>query len=213
MKRLRVFGGALVAALVAALPTSTVAATAQATQDIRDIRGPIPIPYWWRWWAVAGGAVLLLALGYGIVRWVVHRRRARRKSPAEIALERIELAQSTLSSARPAGLSAELSDAVRVYIEARFGLSAAHRTTEEFIHDLLDEASPVAAHRDELGEFLSSCDLAKFARFALSPGQMQRMCDTARAFVEATDKAVVPAGDSSRPAPQVPLATAEEVGS
>ena len=129
------------------------------------------------------------------------------------ALERIELSRSTLSSATPAGQSAEHSDAVRLYIEARFGLFAAHRTTEEFVHDLLDQASPVTAHRDELGEFLSWCDLAKFARFALSPSQMQRMCDAARAFVEATDQAPVPAAPSSDAGRGMPLSTAPEVGS
>jgi hypothetical protein len=72
-------------------------------------------------------------------------------------------------------------------VQARFELRAPHRTTEEFLHELLSaRESPVAAHSASLGEFLAACDLAKFARFAIDPEHMLAMIDAAESFVRAT---------------------------
>ena len=50
------------------------AAPAAMTQDIRDIRGPKPIPSPWLWPAWLAGGLALTALGYAARRW--NRRRA-----------------------------------------------------------------------------------------------------------------------------------------
>jgi hypothetical protein len=66
---------------------------------------------------------------------------------------------------------------------------AAHRTTNEFLHDLVDlPDSPLAAHRETLAEFLHHCDLAKFARWSLTVPQMEAMLASASAFVIAIGK-------------------------
>jgi hypothetical protein len=161
--------------------------------DIRDIRGPIAIPYWWIPYAIGAGVLLAVLLGYLGYRLICRHRLERAKSAAEIALQRIERARAALNALTSAEFSAEVSNAVRVYIEARFALLAAHRTTEEFLRDLLGaEASPIATHRDTLEDFLSWCDLAKFARLALTPSHADAMVDAARRFVEST--ATPPAG-------------------
>jgi hypothetical protein len=173
----------IVTSLAAAAPTLPPAA-----QDIRDIRGPIAIPSVWPvLLMVAGGILLLAALG-AATYWLVRRiRKIRTKTVDELALERLERARALARDGRVAELAVELSDAVCEYVEARFQLRAAYRTTEEFLHDLLTmKGSPVAAHRDRLGEFLGACDLAKFARFALDVEQMQAMIDAAQAFVKST---------------------------
>jgi hypothetical protein len=177
--------------------------------DIRDIRGPITIPTLWPWLLLAAGAVtLFLALG-AATYWLVRRlRRGRVKSAAELALERLERARRLARSGNAAELSAEASDAVRQYIETRFALRAAHRTTEEFLHDLLDGGpSPIAPHRQPLAEFLGACDLAKFARFEISVERMGAMIDTAQAFVRATS--APPAAESGQPS--TALAATQEV--
>lgn len=156
-------------------------------EDIVDIRGPIAIPYWWIPYAVGVAVVVLLLLAWLAVRAIVRRRRARALSASEIALRRIERARALLATGSSAEFSAEVSDAVRAYIEARFALRASHRTTEEFLHELLAaEASPICAHRDALADFLSLCDLAKFARLVLDPSHADSMIDSARRFVQTT---------------------------
>jgi hypothetical protein len=159
-----------------------------AQPDIHDIRGPIDIPAVWPVLLVIVAAVVGAALLGLAIFWIVRRlRRGHVKTAAELAIERLERARDLAQEGRAAELAAELSDAVRVYIEARFELRAAHRTTEEFLHELLANAkSPVAAHRDTLGEFLGACDLAKFARFALGVERMKAMIDAAIVFVHAT---------------------------
>ena len=175
--------------------------------DIRDIRGLIHIPSLWPWLLVgAGAAVLLAALGAAIYWLVRHLRRGRIKSAAELAIERLERARALAREGNAAGLAAEASDAVREYIEARFPLRAAHRTTEEFLRDLLEPgAGPTAPHRESLGDFLGACDLAKFARFDLRVERMGAMIDAAETFVRAT---AAPPSDTGA-APATGLSTQE----
>ena len=181
------------AALAAVAP-----AAPGAQSDIRDIRGPIAIPTVWpTLLLIAGAAALAVLLGVGVY-WLVKRlRKARIKTPAEIALERLARARAIARQGRATELSAELSDAVREYIQARFELRAPHRTTEEFLHELLStRRTPIAAHREALGEFLGACDLAKFARFAIDVEHMNAMLDAAESFVRATDAPTAPASSN-----------------
>ncbi len=155
--------------------------------DIRDIRGPIDIVPAWLWpAAIAAGLLLLAAAAWAFVRW---RRRPAASvatpSAEDVALARLERARSLMEPGRAREFGGAVSDAVRQYVEARFGLRAARRTTEEFIGDLLRERAPaLAEHRDLLSDFLSHCDLAKFARLPLGPDEMEAMLGSARRFVE-----------------------------
>ncbi len=158
-----------------------VAQTAAASEDIRDIHGPISIPYGWRW----------------------YRRHAaeRAKLPHEIALERLEKARALMTEPQAREYSFAVSEVTRRYIEARFHERAARRTTEEFLHDLLARTdTPLAAYREQLEDVLHHCDLAKFARWQLSVPDMEAMHASARAFILETrpvaDAAKAPAAGS-----------------
>jgi hypothetical protein len=84
-----------------------------------------------------------------------------------------------------------VSDIVRGYVEARFNVHATQRTTPEFLRDCLTQVGPaLQAHEQSLSEFLKFCDLAKFARWSLSGGEMQGLLASARHFVESTGKNV-----------------------
>jgi hypothetical protein len=100
--------------------------------------------------------------------------------------------------------------AIPYYIEARFSLLAANRTTEEFLHDLLDAAAtPIARHRDALEDFLSWCDLAKFARLALTPERADSIVLAARRFVEDTRAPVPDATKGSKTVGRTHIETSE----
>jgi hypothetical protein len=171
-------------------------ATSQPTldQDIRDIRPPYHIPLGWLWLAWVGGGLALAALGYGAWRWR-HRLGLRVKLPYEIALEQLEAARRLMQPEQARAFSIAVSEIVRDYIETGFEVRAAHRTTEEFLRELVTQPdSPLVAHQPMLVDFLRHCDLAKFARWILSVPQMEAMLQSAAHFIVATGK---PVGDIS----------------
>ena len=170
-------------------------------EDIRDIRGPkhIPSPWLWPLW-LAGGAALA-ALLYAAWRWNQRRALIAALLPYEIALAKLEAARALMQPENAREFSITVSEIVRQYIEVRFQVWAARRTTEEFLHDLIDPSDvSLAHHRDLLADFLRHCDLAKFARWVLSAEEMETMLQSARSFVLTTGKL---------PAPTIPSAAAQ----
>lgn len=174
----------------AATTTSGVAAPSPTPADIRDIHGPVPIPIAWLLPAlVVGGLILAALVGLLLRRW--WRRRARRVPPPRpadvIALERLEAARALLDPAHAREFCFAVSEAVRLYVEDRFALRAARRTTEEFLGDLVRAPSPaLRAHADGLAEFLRSSDLVKFARAPLARDEMEGLHANAVRFVRET---------------------------
>ena len=170
--------------LAAASAFALTQAPAAAAEDIRDIRGPISIPYPWLWAAYVAGAIVLAAALYGGWRWYRRRAKERAKTPAELALDRLEQARALMTEETAREYSFAVSEITRRYIEQRFRERAARRTTEEFLHDLLERSdTALAAHRDALEDFLEHCDLAKFARWQLAVADMEAMHGSARAFI------------------------------
>ncbi len=170
-------------------PASAASVPAGAVEDIRDIRGPKFIFPPWFLPAVFAGAALLGLSAYGIWRWLRRRRRPRALLPFEIALQRLEEMRALMQPSEAREFSIAVSDVVRRYIEERFGVTATHRTTEEFLHDLLESShAPLARHRALLAEFLQQCDLVKFAGMSLTLQNMESLHHSARAFVLETAK-------------------------
>ena len=161
------------------------------TEDIRDIRGPKPVPSSWLWPLWLAGGAALAALLYA--RWLWNRRRALAAAllPYEIALARLEEARALMQPKNAREFSIAVSEIVRQYIEQRFRVWAARRTTEEFLHDLLEPSDALlTSHRSLLAEFLRHCDLAKFARWILSSEEMDTMLESACRFVRETGQAI-----------------------
>jgi len=194
----RSFAGGLLAALLggtaafaqAPAVSSTAAnvtAPSPAAADIRDIRGPEPIAAPWLWAICATTGVLLTSGAYFAWRWNQRRRLTAVKLPYEMALERLEVARALMRPNSVRLFSISVSDIVRLYIEQRFQVRAAHRTTEEFLYDLLVPSDALlASQRSLLAGFLSHCDLAKFGGWALSAQDMEGMYRCARAFILTT---------------------------
>jgi hypothetical protein len=168
---------------------SAPAADASAADDIRDIRGPrhiFPLGLLLAWLAV--GAVLAIG-AYAAWRWSRRPPPPRKLQLFEIALQRIEESRSLMQPSSVREFSIAISDIVRGYIEDGFDITATHRTTEEFLHDLLDSSNAaLAAHRNLLEEFLSRCDEAKFAGAGLSMAIMESLHRSARSFVIESSK-------------------------
>jgi hypothetical protein len=93
-----------------------------------------------------------------------------------------------------------VSDTVRQYLEERFQFHAPERTTEEFLHELKATDLLLPQQKESLGEFLSVCDMVKFARY--EPGQPE---------LQALHESAIRLIDETEPQPAPPETTAQAV--
>jgi hypothetical protein len=142
------------------------------------------------WWilpaaAVAGGIAGL---------WLYFRRKksiaAVRifKSAHEIAYARLQslIRQDLVKAGKVKEFYEAISDILRHYIEDRFELRAPERTTEEFLFEIRDAGVLSEGDRKALMEFLTHCDLVKFAKHSPTNEQIQHTFDLAKNFIEQT---------------------------
>ena len=157
--------------------------------DIQPLKGPVEIPstYGWLWWLVA--AIAAVALAWYLWRKFRLRKPASAKPAAVIpphrkAKDRLRGASELMSD--PYRFCSLVSDVLRAYVEERFELRAPERTTEEFMAELRTSAKLHVDHKSLLEDFLSRCDLVKFARFEPSLPELQALLDSAVRFIDET---------------------------
>ncbi len=183
-------------------------ADAASADDIRDIRGPKGIFPFWQMAALLVGAALLAIGGFAAWRWA-RRRSIKAQQRFEIALQQLEGIRALMQPSSVREFSIAISDIVRQYIEVQFMVTATHRTTEEFLRDLLETSNAaLAAHRNLLAEFLNQCDLAKFAGVSLSRQILESLQRSARSFV--TESSKPPPAADAREAPPVHIKEARD---
>jgi len=159
---------------------------------IADIEDVVEMPqepsYWWVLLIVAAG--MLAAL----VAWFYLRRRridklARIFKPAhEIAYDRLRalVADDLISTGKVKEFYERICDILRHYIEHRFDLRAPERTTEEFLIELQWTDVLSSSDKKALEEFLTHCDLVKFANYDPTKEQIQRTFNLVKSFIEKT---------------------------
>lgn len=130
---------------------------------------------------------LLIVLALGLLWW--QRRRNETVlfvSPEQWALTELERIASLQLPNRGNGseLHVLLSDVVRRYLELRHALPASRWTTPEFLAAMRESPQLSEKQRDLLGEFLTQCDLVKFAHATPSPEQCQQALEVARQLVQ-----------------------------
>jgi hypothetical protein len=94
-----------------------------------------------------------------------------------------------------------VSDTIRVYLEERFDFHAPERTTEEFLYELQDTNLLLPDQKASLGEFLTRCDLVKFARYEPAEPELRGLHEAAVRLV-----------DETKPRPAPPVAGEPEAG-
>jgi len=163
-----------------------VSSIALAEEDIRDIRGPKGVSAGsWLVDAMVAGAVIGIALCVYFI-WRRGRYRGHRRSLtlAQQALQRLEETRPLMrpDSAREFGIAA--SEVIRGYLEKRFAVAVTPRTTEEFLHTLVQESNEaLSRHRPLLAQFLERCDFIKFAGETLAMADLESLFRSARDFV------------------------------
>jgi hypothetical protein len=188
--RLRLHGLA-----IRSLSPASVAGTAlaDAPADIRDIRGPKAVSPSWVMTAVVAAVLVAAILVYVLWRRRQNRARPGNRSLSDQTLERLDAARSLMTPATARDFGSAASEVVRRYIEQRFEVIATQRTTEEFLHTLLQSSNAgLARHRALLANFLEGCDIVKFAGASPAVEDMERLFQSARRFVLETSTPDLP---------------------
>jgi len=151
-------------------------------EDLRLVmpaaEGVVPV------WLIGLIAVVLM-----ITVWFILRPRRKREVPSELpadrAMRQLDEARGVIDHEPGVTYLRAVSNAVREYIEGRFGVQAPRQTTREFLESAA-RAKSLTAYRGKLGDFLSVCDEGKFAGTQVTSAEREAMHAAAVAFVKAT---------------------------
>lgn len=175
--------------VVKTLPVDT------ATFEVHDIKGQVRYPLTWKEGLMYAGIFLGGALLIAAAVWLIVRRRRRvaaeeaaRREPAHIvALRKIDRyrGEKFWEPEAQKGFYSGVTDALREYINARFGVSAMEMTTQEIFEGLKDAEIPDEL-RAELRSLFETADFVKFAKHAADREDNARVVPTAVRFVTST---------------------------
>ena len=151
----------------------------------RDIAPPVDysiIPPW----LVFVGTFIVLALA-GLAVWAFFRRRPAPvppKLPRDRALEDLDFLDGQIDLIKPYQFSIRVSDVLRRFVSEQFALPVTRQTSVEFLNAIA-KSSPFSAGETQLLEdFLSRCDLIKFARYDATTMDSRRLLEEAINFVK-----------------------------
>lgn len=163
------------------------APAAPAVPEIRDIAPPIDVFPYPLWMIVAAGIVaLLFALLAG---WLIVRRLRRRPpvpppTPRAAAMRSLNALREQVEKLDPYAFSIAVSDVLRGFVTAQFGLHATQQTSPEFLAAIQGAAAFSEEDRESLARFLERCDLIKFARIDATTADSAELLSKAIAFVQ-----------------------------
>jgi hypothetical protein len=159
------------------------------TNALRDIKPPVEIPSGWEWLWWTLGALALIGIIFLVIRLLKKRKEnipVPPPIPAHIrAKQKLQEALALIAEPKPFCIA--VSDTLRVYLEERFDFRAPERTTEEFLHELQNTNRLLPDQKESLGEFLTRCDLVKFARYEPGESELRALHESALRLVEETE--------------------------
>jgi hypothetical protein len=171
------------------IEVEAVPSAEEETADLRDIHDPLAVPFPMAW--LIGGTLAALAAAAAAWYWWKSRQTPAPMvetppDPADvIALRELDqlVARGLAVEGRIKELYAGVSDILRHYIEARFGLHAPEQTTEEFLFELRRTLGFDPVHRALLRQFLEHTDMVKFAEVRPAPPQIDDTIAACRRFI------------------------------
>jgi hypothetical protein len=162
-------------------------------QEFHDIAPPVDyslVPPWLVFCAVFLGLTLI-----GLVVWLIMRKRRGRPtpipSPRERALERLEGIRVEIERLTPYRFSIRVSDILRRYVTDQYQLPLTRQTSVEFLSAVADRSEFSEEEKSLLTDFLSRCDLIKFARYEATTEDSRLLLDEASRFVKGGEFATV----------------------
>lgn len=167
------------------------------TQNIRDIKQPLKVPF------SLAEALPYILIGVGVIALVLLiiylRKKFKRKEvakpavvvpkrpPHEIALEELKKLESERlwQQGLVKQYHSRLTDIVRTYIEHRFGIIAMEMTTGEIMQAVRNMNFESSA-AEKLSHTLTIADMVKFAKVQPLPGENELSMQQAYEFINAT---------------------------
>jgi hypothetical protein len=162
-----------------------------AAQNFHEIAPPVDYSFLPTWAIFLASFVGLSLLG--LLVWLIKRKGKPAlppKLPREIALEELERIGSEIERINPYLFSIRVSDILRRYVTNQYALPVTRQTSVEFL-TALAKASPFSANEKSLLEdFLSRCDLIKFARYEATSADSRLLLEEATRFVKGEQLAI-----------------------
>ncbi len=161
---------------------------------VHEIVGPVRLPRSYKAliWVLPILIIIILVIGALLIR----RRRYLKEQAEKIpALPPHEKALRALDALRNEKLVErgeikkfyqKVSLILRVYIEDRFGLRAPEQTTEEFMETLRETNALPVKYQSLLEDFLTHCDMVKFAELQPNDIEIKKTFESCRAFIVGT---------------------------
>jgi hypothetical protein len=170
------------------IPSQSAAAGKDAALTLQDVKPPVYVSNGWLWlWWTLGAVALAVALFFLGRYW-------RKKNPTPLPppipphdRARRKLEQALALLGEPKLFAITVSDILRVYLEERFQFHAPERTTEEFFTELQYSNYQTHEQKQSLMDFLSNCDLVKFARYEPTEVELRALHASALTLVNETE--------------------------
>jgi hypothetical protein len=166
--------------------------TEPSLSDIHDIRSLVEVPSTWGWlWGLLIGIVVAGLLYWAFLYWK-KRRDSKAEEPSQPSEPAHERARRHLEAALeylhdPDRFCVLVSNAIRSYLEERFDLRAPERTTEEFLDELQGSNHLNEEQKQSLANFLTECDMVKFAKSEPEAFELKRLYESALQLVRETE--------------------------
>lgn len=163
------------------------ASTPTPLPEIRDIAPPIDVFPYPLWMVIAAAIATLVVIGAGVwwfARWRKRRPAAAPPTPRAAALRDLDALRDQVELLDPYAFSIAVSDVLRRFVTAQFGLPATQQTSPEFLASISGATRFTDAGRELLGGFLERCDLIKFAHVTATAADSSMLLESAVAFVQ-----------------------------
>ena len=161
-------------------------------EEFHDIAPPVDYSLIPPWLIFVGVFVSLTIIG--LLAWLVarsFRRSALPQPPRERALVMLEQMRSEIEGTHPYRFSIRVSDILRRYVTEQFDMPVTRQTSVEFLEGLRKSSPFSEDDKSLLEDFLSRCDLIKFARYEATTSDSELLLEEAIRFVKGGQLATV----------------------
>lgn len=154
-------------------------------EEFHDIAPPVDYSLVPPWLIFLICMVSLILIGL----LVFYARRFLRKAPPTRsararAIDSLDAIANEIERTPSYQFSIHISDIVRRYVVEEFHLPMTRQTSVEFLNAIGSTASFSASEKSLLSDFLTRCDLIKFARYEATTEDSRLLLDEARQFVK-----------------------------